>query len=109
MAQDHGLAQPNGAKAAMQVVMQVRAAYAAGAQMDANLSGSKRLPLTFLDPQIMGCVQDDCLHCRLPSSFRTFRLFHWAEGRRLTAASQERESRDDISILRLENGKASTK
>ncbi len=60
--QDHRLAQPHGAEAALLVVMQVRAADAAGADADLHLAGPGRFGRDRLDAQVAGGVDDDSLH-----------------------------------------------
>jgi len=60
--EDHGLAHPHGAEAAMVEVVQVRSADTAGFDRDLDLAGRGHLNFTFLDPQITGRMNDDGLH-----------------------------------------------
>jgi len=60
--EDHGLAHPHGAEAAMVEVVQVRSADTAGLDRDLDLAGRGHLNFTFLDPQITGRMNDDGLH-----------------------------------------------
>ena len=66
VAQDHRLAYPHRAEAAMVEIMQVGSADAAGLRRDLDLFGTGRLGFAFLNPQIAGSMDDDGFHCCTP-------------------------------------------
>ena len=62
MAEDHRLAQPHGAEAAVVEVVQVGAADAAGLDRDLDLAGAGGLGRALLDAQILRGMDDDGAH-----------------------------------------------
>ena len=62
MAEDHRLLQPHGAEAAMLEVVQVGAADAAAAHLDAQLARQRRRGFDLLDAQVVGGVDHECFH-----------------------------------------------
>jgi hypothetical protein len=62
VAEDHWFAQPHRAETAMPVVVQIRAADAARADRDLDLTVAKRLLASIVDPQIACGVNGDRLH-----------------------------------------------
>jgi hypothetical protein len=62
MTEDHRLAHPHGAEAAMVEVVQIRSADAAGLDGYLDLAGGGRLDFAFLDPEVAGCMNDDGFH-----------------------------------------------
>ena len=62
MTEDHRLAHPHRAEAAMVEIMQIRSADAAGLDGDLDLSRTGRLGFAFLDPKIAGGMNDDGFH-----------------------------------------------
>ena len=62
MAQNHRLPEPDNAEAAMIVVMQIRAANAAGGKPDRNLAWTRLFLGMRLDAQVAGLMNDDCTH-----------------------------------------------
>src|SRR5271168_1135865 len=68
MAEHHRLAQPHDSEAAVIVIMQVRAADAAGGNAHERLRFADLGRGPFLDPQIPGGVSDNRAHGRFPSS-----------------------------------------
>ena len=62
MAQDQRFAHPDRAETAMQVVMQVRAADAAGLDADADVERTEIGRCRLFDAQILFGVDDDCAH-----------------------------------------------
>ena len=66
--EDHGLAHPHGAEAAMVEIMQIRSADAAGLDGDLDLSFTCGLRFAFLDPKVAGGVNDDGFHGCTPAT-----------------------------------------
>ena len=62
VAEDHRLAQPHGAEAAVVVIVQVGAADAAEGDPHANLARAERRNGASLDPEVLGGVGDDGAH-----------------------------------------------
>ena len=62
VAEDHRLAQPHGAEAAVVEVVQVGAADAAGLDRDLDLAGAGGLGRALLDAEILGGMDDDGAH-----------------------------------------------
>ena len=70
MAKDHRLLDPHGTEAAVIEVMKIRAADATGADGDGDLTNSRGLFGTFLDPEVVRGVNNHSLHCLLRSDLR---------------------------------------
>ncbi len=70
MAEDHRLAHADRAEATMQIVMQVRAADAAGLDPHAHVARPELRSGRRLDPQILLGMNDDGTHGTLPNSPR---------------------------------------
>src|SRR4051812_11809513 len=64
--EDHRLLQPHGAKAAIEIVMQVRAANAASLNSHRHLAGAGLRRRHILDPQIPLRMKHRCAHCVPP-------------------------------------------
>ena len=62
MPEDHRLAEPDRAEAAVVEIMQVRPADAAGLDRDLDLAGSGGLGLALLDPEVLRGMDDDGAH-----------------------------------------------
>ena len=62
MTEDHRLAHPHRAEAAMVEIMQIRSADTAGLDGDFDLSRTDYFGFAFLDPQIAGSMNDDSFH-----------------------------------------------
>src|SRR5882672_4920242 len=67
VAEDHRLLDAHRAKAAMQVVVQVGPADAAGADADFHVTAAHGSNVRLLDPEVAGGVDDGGLHGRSPS------------------------------------------
>ena len=66
--EDHRLAHPHRAEAAMVEIMQIRSADAAGLDGDLDLSRTGCLGFALLDPQIASRMNDDGFHCFTPAA-----------------------------------------
>ena len=69
VAQDHRFAQAHRAKAAVVIVMQVRAADAAPGQPETKLAGAEWLVRAVFEAQVVGGMNDDRAHVRAPARY----------------------------------------